>query len=342
MTVPNIVAALYQFVELPDFREFRDPLLTECIAAGLTGTLLLAEEGINGTVAGSHEGIDALRAFLDADGRFDRLEYKESLVDPEGEPFFRMKVKLKREIVTLGVPGISPKMKVGRYVEPEDWNELITDPDTVVIDTRNDYEYEVGTFRGAVNPQTTSFREFPEWVKTNLDPNRVKKVAMFCTGGIRCEKSTSYLLDQGFEEVYHLRGGILNYFERVPPEATTWEGECFVFDNRVTVNHHLEPGAYDQCHACRRPITADDTLRPEYQLGVQCHRCCDEHTEAQRARFAMRQRQIELASQRGERHVGVDSHEFSDRQARARALRETRKEAQRHRTLKPHASRVAG
>lgn len=342
MTSSKIVAALYQFVELPDYRALREPLLECCLSAGLTGTLLLAEEGINGTVSGPREGIDQLRGFLATDGRFDRLEYKESEVDPNGEPFYRMKVKLKREIVTLGVPGISPKMRVGRYVEPEDWNALITDPETVVIDTRNDYEYEVGTFQGAINPETKSFREFPKWVRENLDPTQVKKVAMFCTGGIRCEKSTSYLLDQGFDEVYHLKGGILNYFERVPAEETTWEGECFVFDNRVTVNHHLEPGHYDQCHACRRPITLEDKQRPEYVHGVQCHHCVAHHTESQRARFAMRQRQIELAQARGERHVGVGSDEFSVRQARARALRQARKQAQRQRALKAARPQAAG
>lgn len=328
MTTPTIVAALYQFVELPDYRVLRESLLAYCLDHGLTGTLLLAEEGINGTVAGTRTGIDALRSFLAADGRFDRLEYKESIMESASEPFYRMKVKLKREIVTLGVPGISPKMKVGRYVEPEHWNALISDPETLVIDTRNDYEYEVGTFEGAINPETSSFREFPDWVKANLDPKKIKKVAMFCTGGIRCEKSTSYLLDQGFDEVYHLKGGILNYFERVPAEQTTWNGECFVFDNRVTVNHRLEPGAFDQCHACRRPITAADQQRPEYVHGVQCHRCCDQQTASQRARFAMRQRQIELATHRGERHVGVTSSTLTTRQAEARARRLARKKEQ--------------
>ena len=246
-----VVAALYQFVELSDYRTIRAPLLDTCMRHGLRGTLLLAEEGINGTIAGTREGIDAVKQWLDADGRFERLEYKESLMDAQGVPFYRMKVKLKKEIVTMDVPGISPKMKVGRYVMPEDWNALINDPETITIDTRNDYEYEVGTFKGAINPETKTFREFPEWVADNLDPKKHKKVAMFCTGGIRCEKSTSYLLERGFEEVYHLKGGVLNYFEQVPHTESTWEGECFVFDNRVTVNHQLEPGVFDQCHACR-------------------------------------------------------------------------------------------
>ena len=324
-----VVAALYQFVELPDYQELRAPLLDTCMSHGVRGTLLLAEEGINGTIAGTREGIDGVKAWLAADGRFDRLEYKESLMDADGIPFYRMKVKLKKEIVTLGVPGISPKMKVGRYVMPEDWNDLILDPETVTIDTRNDYEYEVGTFKGAINPETKTFREFPEWVAENLDPKKHKKVAMFCTGGIRCEKSTSYLLEQGFEEVYHLKGGVLNYFEQVPHTESTWEGECFVFDNRVTVNHKLEPGDFDQCHACRRPITEGDKKRPEFVMGVQCHQCVDEHSDAQKDRFRMRQQQIELAELRGERHVGMDAQTIKQRQEAARKARALHKEQQR-------------
>lgn len=324
-----VVAALYQFVELPDYRTIRAPLLDICMSHGLRGTLLVAEEGINGTIAGTREGIDAVKRWLEADRRFDRLEYKESLMDAEGVPFYRMKVKLKKEIVTLDVPGISPKMKVGRYVMPEDWNALINDPETITIDTRNDYEYEVGTFKGAINPETKTFREFPEWVADNLDPKKHKKVAMFCTGGIRCEKSTSYLLEQGFEEVYHLKGGVLNYFEQVPQAESTWEGECFVFDNRVTVNHQLKPGGFDQCHACRRPITKEDKTRPEFVTGVQCHHCIDEYSDAQRERFRMRQQQIDLAESRGERHVGIDVQAFEKRQMDARRERHRKKATQR-------------
>ena len=324
-----VVAALYQFVELPDYRTIRSPLLDTCMSHGLRGTLLLAEEGINGTIAGTREGIDAVKQWLDADGRFDRLEYKESLMEAEGVPFYRMKVKIKKEIVTLGVPGISPKMRVGRYVMSEDWNALISDPETITIDTRNDYEYEVGTFKGAINPETKAFREFPQWVADNLDPKKHKKVAMFCTGGIRCEKSTSYLLEQGFEEVYHLKGGVLNYFEQVPHTESTWEGECFVFDNRVTVNHQLEPGEFDQCHACRRPITKEDKTRPEFMMGVQCHHCVDEYSDAQRERFWMRQQQIELAESRGERHIGMDVRAFEKRQMDARRKQHLKKATQR-------------
>ena len=324
-----VVATLYQFVELPDYRTIRAPLLDTCMGHGLRGTLLLAEEGINGTIAGTREGIDAVKQWLDDDGRFDRLEYKESLMDAEGVPFYRMKVKLKKEIVTLDVPGISPKMKVGRYVMPEDWNALIYDPETITIDTRNDYEYEVGTFKGAINPAIKTFREFPEWVADNLDPKKHKKVAMFCTGGIRCEKSTSYLLEQGFEEVYHLKGGVLNYFDQVPHTESTWEGECFVFDNRVTVNHQLEPGVFGQCHACRRPITKEDKTRLEFVMGVQCHHCVDEYSDAQRERFRMRQQQIELAESRGERHVGMDVQAFKKRQMDVRRERHRKKASQR-------------
>ena len=315
---PLVVAAFYQFTELPDYRELRPAVLDVCTSNRIRGTLLLAEEGINGTIAGTREGIDAVRAWLDLDGRFGRLEYKESLMDADSVPFYRMKVKLKKEIVTLGVPGISPKLKAGRYVMPEDWNELINDPETITIDTRNDYEYEVGTFKGAINPETKTFREFPEWVADNLDPKKHKKIAMFCTGGIRCEKSTSYLLEKGFEEVYHLKGGVLNYFEQVPHTESIWEGECFVFDNRVTVNHQLEPGEFDQCHACRRPITKEDKTRSEFVMGVQCHHCIDEYSDAQRERFLMRQQQIELAESRGERHVGIDVQAFEKRQMDAR------------------------
>ena len=326
---PLVVAAFYQFAELPDYRELRPAVLDVCTSNRIRGTLLLAEEGINGTIAGTREGIDAVRAWLDLDGRFGRLEYKESLMDADSVPFYRMKVKLKKEIVTLGVPGISPKLKAGRYVMPEDWNELINDPETITIDTRNDYEYEVGTFKGAINPETKTFREFPEWVADNLDPKKHKKIAMFCTGGIRCEKSTSYLLEKGFEEVYHLKGGVLNYFEQVPHTESIWEGECFVFDNRVTVNHQLEPGEFDQCHACRRPITKEDKTRSEFVMGVQCHHCIDEYSDAQRERFLMRQQQIELAESRGERHVGIDVQAFEKRQMDARRERNLKRVTQR-------------
>ncbi|MCH8498261.1 MAG: rhodanese-related sulfurtransferase [Marinobacter sp.] len=300
-----VVCALYKFTALEDFQALRQPLLDLMLSQDVRGTLLLAHEGINGTIAGSREGIDAVKAWLAADSRFDGVDFKESLVDIQ--PFKRTKVKLKKEIVTMGVEGIDPRRVVGTYVKPKDWNALIADPDVVVIDTRNQYEVEIGSFKRAINPATETFREFPEYVQQHLDPARHKKVAMFCTGGIRCEKSTAFLKEQGFEEVYHLQGGILKYLEEVPEEQSLWQGECFVFDDRVTVNHKLERGEYDQCHACRRPITEADKARPEYEQGVSCHQCFASLSAEQRQRFAERERQIRLAEARGETHVGGDA-----------------------------------
>jgi UPF0176 protein len=304
---PVVVAALYRFVSLPDYETLREPLLAKCLEEGITGTLLLASEGINGTVAGNRESIDALLQYLHADPRFAEIDHKESYY--ADMPFYRMKVKLKREIVTMGVEGIDPNQVVGTYVEPQEWNDLISDPDVVLVDTRNYYEYAIGTFKGAKDPKTTTFREFPDYVKTNLDPEKNKKVAMFCTGGIRCEKSTAYLKEQGFDEVYHLKGGILKYLEDVPKEESLWEGECFVFDNRVAVDHDLEKGTYDQCHGCRHPITEDDKLSDQYVPGVACSRCYAQQTPEQRERFAERQKQIQLAKSRNEKHIGAASPE---------------------------------
>lgn len=302
-----VVAALYRFVRLPDFRQWREPLLERMERLDIRGTLLLAEEGINGTISGSREAVDELVGWLRSDDRLAELEYKESVTD--AHPFLRTKVKLKREIVTMGLPGIDPNRTVGTYLEPRDWNRVISDPETVVIDTRNDYEYAVGTFARAVNPNTRAFREFPDYVRENLDPQKHRRVAMFCTGGIRCEKATAYLKEQGFEEVYHLKGGILRYLENTPKEESLWQGECFVFDDRVTVNHDLEPGEYDQCHACRRPISEEDKASPHYRPGVSCPHCVDETTEEQKRRFAERQKQINLARERGREHLGVDPRE---------------------------------
>ena len=298
-----VVAALYQFVTLEDFHELREPLLDACVAAGTRGTLLLAREGINGTIAGSREGIDQVLHYLRRDPRLAALGHKESFDDHM--PFYRMKVKLKKEIVTMGVSGIDPNKRVGTYVKPQDWNELVNDPDVLLIDTRNDYEYGIGSFKGAVDPHTESFREFPAYVRSHLDPGKHKKVAMFCTGGIRCEKASAFMLDEGFEEVYHLQGGILKYLEEVPAQESTWEGECFVFDNRVAVDHNLEKGQYDQCYGCRHPITEADKLSGKYEKGVCCPHCHDRLTADQKARFSERQKQIELAAQRGEAHVGA-------------------------------------
>ncbi len=297
-----VVAALYRFVKLPDYAALRQPLLSRMLDQDVRGTLLLAPEGINGTIAGCRSGIDALLAWLRQDARFADLTAKESFVDDN--PFYRSKVKLKREIVTMGVEGIDPTHVVGTYVAPEDWNALISDPEVLVLDTRNNYEVEIGSFEHAVNPETDSFREFPDYVSENLDTARHRKVAMFCTGGIRCEKSTAYLRQQGFEEVYHLQGGILNYLQQVPEAESLWRGECFVFDNRVTVNHRLERGDYDQCHACRMPITAADKRSEHYQKGVSCPHCYDQHSRDQIKRFAERERQVQLARQRGEEHIG--------------------------------------
>lgn len=298
-----VVAALYKFVELPDFRQLREPLLEECLSLKLRGTLLLAEEGINGTVAGSRESIDSLLAYLRRDPRLADLDHKESFDDEQ--PFYRMKVKLKKEIVTMGVDGVDPNEVVGTYVKPADWNALITDPEVVVIDTRNDYEVEIGSFKGAVDPATRTFREFPDYVKRHYDPAKHKKVAMFCTGGIRCEKASAYMKQQGFDEVYHLEGGILKYLEEVDQQESLWQGECFVFDNRVSVKQGLAPGSYELCHGCRHPIHPDDKKHDKFEEGVSCHRCYDSLTDDQRKRFRDRQKQIELAAQRKVPHVGA-------------------------------------
>ncbi len=305
MSNPKIVVtALYHFVKLEQFENLRQPLLDTMLNNNVRGTLLLASEGINGTIAGEQAGMDKVLDWIRQDERLANFDSKVSYTDEM--PFYRTKVKLKKEIVTMGITGIDPTLKTGRYVKPEDWNDLISDPDTILIDTRNDYEYEIGSFKNAINPNTETFRQFPKFVKDNLDPKKNKKVAMFCTGGIRCEKSTAYLIEQGFEEVYHLKGGVLKYLEEVPKDDTLWQGECFVFDNRVSVNHDLEKGSYEQCYACRYPITAAEMQSEHYQKGVSCPRCIDKVTDQQRQRFAEREKQILLAKQRGEEHIGGD------------------------------------
>ena len=300
-----VVCALYKFVTLENFQGLRQPLHNVLEANQVRGTLLLANEGINGTIAGSRTGINKVLNWLRNDPRLSDIDYKESFTD--NMPFNRAKVKLKKEIVTLGVEGIDPKRVVGTYVSPADWNQLISDPEVMVVDTRNDYEFKVGTFKNAVNPNTESFREFPRFVKENLSPEKHKKIAMFCTGGIRCEKSTAFLKEQGFDEVYHLKGGILKYLEEVPATETLWEGECFVFDERVTVNLQLEKGNYDQCNACRLPITEIDKASDKYRQGVSCPHCFDKVTAVQKSRFIEREKQMELARQRGEAHIGADA-----------------------------------
>ncbi|WP_170360474.1 oxygen-dependent tRNA uridine(34) hydroxylase TrhO [Ruegeria arenilitoris] len=296
------IAALYHFTRFADPDALRAPLLELCRAQSVKGTLLLAHEGINGTIAGPRAGIDAALAHIRALPGCADLEWKEATASQP--PFGKMKVRLKKEIVTMGQPDVDPRARTGHYVEPQDWNDLIRSDDVVVIDTRNDYEVSIGTFDGAIDPKTASFRDFPTWWEQNRHRFHNKRVAMFCTGGIRCEKSTNYLLGQGVEDVYHLKGGILRYLEEVPPEDSTWKGECFVFDNRVSVGHGLAEGPHQLCHGCRRPILPQDMERPEYEHGVSCHQCIHETSEADKARFRERQKQITLARARGEEHIG--------------------------------------
>jgi UPF0176 protein len=303
---PIKVAALYRFVAFDAPEELQPRIQAQCAAGGVKGTILLAHEGINGTVAGASKAIDALIVFLRDIPGCAELDVKYS--HAKEMPFYRMKVRLKKEIVTLGVEGIDPKREVGTYVQPEDWNALISDPDTVLIDTRNDYEVAIGTFEGAVDPRTKSFSEFPEWFRAHRAELAAGKTkfAMFCTGGIRCEKSTAFLKAEGIDEVYHLEGGILRYLENIPEADSKWQGECFVFDERVSVKHGLELGEMELCHACRRPISQTDNASAYFIEGVSCPACYAERTDDDRARFAERQRQIALAKKRGKQHIGVN------------------------------------
>jgi UPF0176 protein len=296
-----ICAALYKFVELNDYADLRQPLFDVMAENEVKGTLLLAREGVNGTICGTRQAIDNVLNWLKSDARFADLEHKES--PSETQAFYRTKVKLKKEIVTMGLDWVDPKNIVGTYVAPAEWNRIISDPEVLLIDTRNDYEYAVGTFKGAINPKTETFREFPDYVKEHLDKEKHTKVAMFCTGGIRCEKSTAYLKELGFNEVYHLHGGILKYLEEVPAEESMWDGECFVFDQRVTVKHGLEQGSYDQCYACRMPITQEEMQSEQYVKGVSCPHCYDKTTPNQKERYAEREKQVQLAKARGEKHI---------------------------------------
>ena len=297
-----VVAALYKFVTLDNFRDMQAPLRDVCQQVDVKGTLLLAEEGINGTIAGTRTAIDTVLGYLKSDPRLTELEHKESFED--SQPFYRLKIKLKKEIVTLGVDGIDPNKVVGTYVKPGDWNAIISDPDVLLIDTRNDYEVEIGSFEKAIDPQTETFREFPDYVRSHFDPAKHKKIAMFCTGGIRCEKASAFMLNEGFEEVYHLEGGILKYLEEVPEEESLWRGECFVFDNRVAVDHQLQKGHYDLCHGCRRPISETDRQSEYFEAGVSCPHCYHQLTDDQRTRFREREKQVQLAKQRNQAHIG--------------------------------------
>lgn len=286
-----IVAALYQFKEVADPADLQQRLLALVQTIQLCGTLIVADEGINGTVAGDRHAIDTVHQFLLNEG-FNQLEYKESL--SHEKPFRKMKIKLKKEIVTLGVE-VKPRDLVGHYLNPQQWNELISQDDVILIDTRNDYEYQAGTFKGAIDPKTETFREFPEYVERELAEHKDKKIAMFCTGGIRCEKSTSLLLQQGFKEVYHLKGGILKYLEEMPAEQSLWQGECFVFDGRTAVTHGVQQGELIKCHACGWAVTPEEQQLDSYEHGVSCVHCIDKTTAQQKAGFRMRQSQLNMA-----------------------------------------------
>ena len=306
-----LTAALYKFVELPDFAALQPPLLACCQAHSVKGTLLLASEGINGTIAGSAEGVGAVLAFLRTDPRLATLQHKQAWADHL--PFYRMKVRLKREIVTLGAPDVHPALMAGRYIKPTDWNALMTMPGVVLVDTRNHYEVSIGTFEGAINPETASFSDLPSWVEREMleggklatVDGKKPKVAMFCTGGIRCEKSTALLRSKGFEEVFHLEGGILQYLETVPEAQSLWQGECFVFDERVSVKHGLQAGGHTLCRSCRDPLSDVECASPLYELGVSCPHCHAKTTPAQKAGYRQRQRQVVLAKERQQQHIGV-------------------------------------
>jgi len=298
----TVVAAFYKFVALPNYAQLRDPIETVCRHAGVEGNILLADEGINATVAGSRQGIEQLLNYLRSLPEFSDLEHKEAHCDHA--PFHRLKVRLKKEIVTIGDKAVSPTKIVGTYVLPQDWNALLSDPEVFLVDTRNAYETRLGTFAGAVDPNIASFTQFTQWVQQNLDPAKHKKVAMFCTGGIRCEKASSLLLEEGFSEVFHLKGGILKYLEEVPQENSKWQGECFVFDHRVSVDHALTPGRYKLCYGCQEPVSDEDIASPMFEQGVCCPRCFDGLSAQVKAGRRERARQVELATARGERHIG--------------------------------------
>jgi UPF0176 protein len=318
-----LTAAFYKFVELPDYKSLREPLLARCESLGVKGTILLADEGINGTIAGSPDAVHAVLGHLRGDARFADLEHKES--GAEEMPFYRMKVRLKKEIVTLGVPGVNPARMAGTYVTPDDWNKLLDDPDVVFVDVRNDYEVSLGTFKGALNPKTKSFSDFPQWVGEQEQLRTKPKVAMFCTGGIRCEKSTAFMRMAGFEQVYHLQGGILKYLETIPASKSRWEGECFVFDERVAIGHGLQPGQYELCRSCREPIGEQDKASPHFVEGVSCPKCFDRLSQKKKSSLAERHRQVQLAKQRNDSHLGV-RQELRTRNTEKRAAKSHKKD----------------
>ena len=301
-----LTTTFYHFITLDNIKIFKAIIQDYCDNKSLKGTILLAQEGINGTISGKEDDILGFHKFIKKDQKFSNafknLEYKSSWSNEN--PFYRMKVRLKKEIVALGIPEVSPTIKVGKYVKPEDWNSLINDPDVILIDTRNNYEVDIGTFNNAINPKTTSFREFPQYVKNNLKSKENKKIAMFCTGGIRCEKASSYMIEKGFKEVYHLQGGILKYLEEVPKEKSLWQGECFVFDQRVAVTNELKEGQYSQCYACRHPLSPEEMKSSHYNEGISCSYCIKKTSEVKKNNLQERQKQIYLAKARGEEHIG--------------------------------------
>lgn len=297
-----IAVTFYTFFDFPDFKEERDPLQAYCVQQKVKGTILLAHEGINGTLAGTRSGVESVLAYLRSDKRLENLTVKSSPV--ESLPFYRMNVRLKKEIITFGVSEADPREKIGPHVAPNDWNERINDPDVTVVDTRNDYEVGVGTFKGALNPGIQSFSEFPAYVHQHLNPKEHSKVALFCTGGIRCEKAALFMLNQGFEDVYQLDGGILKYLEEIPIENSLWEGECFVFDHRVSLDHDLKKGSYSLCYACRQPLSETDLDSKNYKKGVSCPYCFSTLTEEKRVRMQQRQYQVELACRKNKSHIG--------------------------------------
>lgn len=298
------VMTFYRFVRLDELETLRGALFKRAEALSLKGTILLAEEGINGTLTGEPEALEAFRQLLESQQAFREMAFKHSTASADNPVFYRLKVRIKPEIVSFRQPGLDPARRTGQRVDAERWNQLLDDPDVLVIDTRNSYEIDIGTFPGAVNPQTRSFREFPEYVRRHIDPDRHSRVAMFCTGGIRCEKATAFMLEQGFDSVYQLDGGILGYLEAVNPQESRWQGECFVFDQRVSVDTALTEGGYRQCYACRRPLSDEDLAASAYREGISCPHCIHEHSPAQVSGFAERRRQVQLAEARGERHLG--------------------------------------
>ena len=305
----NEIVALYKFVNVANPTDVQKRLKSRLKYLNIYGTILISHEGINGTISSNNpENLSSAVSFIESIKGFKKLDLKYS--QSQKKPFVRLKVKLKKEIVTIGDQSINPNEDVGEYVMPEDWNDLIKDKDTIVIDTRNNYECSIGTFKNAINPKTDKFSDFPEWIKNQNfsdEERKNKKIAMFCTGGIRCEKSTAYMKEQGFEEVYHLEGGILKYLEEVPEEESMWEGDCYVFDGRVAVNHQLEKSGYEMCNACRLPITQEDMESEAFEKGVSCPKCIDKHTDEQKARFREREKQVQLANKRGETHVGGEA-----------------------------------